>query len=151
MTREEKINGLCGLKEYLIENPIELEGHKSLPITLIDYAIKALEQEPCEDCISRQATIDKILKWSEKYDDADIRMGFHHALVVLYDMPPVESTKPEGHWIIKEGRNEGYDIAGIKSWYIKIMCDKCGFITTAIEGHTGQYYFCPNCGIKMNS
>ena len=45
MTREEKIKGLYSLKEYLIENPIELEGHKSLPITLIDYAIKALEQE----------------------------------------------------------------------------------------------------------
>lgn len=45
MTREEKIKGLYSLKECLIENPIELEGHKSLPITLIDYAIKALEQE----------------------------------------------------------------------------------------------------------
>lgn len=54
MTREEKIKGLYSLKEYLVENPIELEGHKSLPITLIDYAIKALEQEPitknCESC-----------------------------------------------------------------------------------------------------
>ena len=46
MTREEKIKGLYSLKEYLVENPIELEGHKSLPITLIDYAIEALEQEP---------------------------------------------------------------------------------------------------------
>lgn len=45
MTREEKIKGLYSLKEYLMENPIELEGHKSLPITLIDYAIEALEQE----------------------------------------------------------------------------------------------------------
>lgn len=46
MTREEKIKGLYSLKEYLLENPIEREGHKSLPITLIDYAIQALEQEP---------------------------------------------------------------------------------------------------------
>lgn len=46
MTREEKIKGLYSLKEYLVENPIELEGHKSLPITLIDYSIEALEQEP---------------------------------------------------------------------------------------------------------
>lgn len=49
MTREEKIKGLYSLKEYLVENPIEFEGHnKSLPITLIDYAIEALEQQPCE-------------------------------------------------------------------------------------------------------
>ena len=46
MTREEKMKGLYSLKEYLVENPIELEGHKSLPITLIDYAIEALEQDP---------------------------------------------------------------------------------------------------------
>lgn len=46
MTREEVVKGLYSLKEYLVENPIELEGHKSLPITLIDSAIEALEQEP---------------------------------------------------------------------------------------------------------
>ena len=46
MTREEKIKGLYSLKEYLVKNPIKLEGHKSLPITLIDYAIEALEREP---------------------------------------------------------------------------------------------------------
>lgn len=57
MTREEKIKGLYSLKEYLVKNPIELEGHKSLPISLIDYAIEALEQEPCEDAISRKQAI----------------------------------------------------------------------------------------------
>lgn len=46
MTREEKIKGLYSLKECLVENPIEIEGYKSLPITLIDYAIQALEQQP---------------------------------------------------------------------------------------------------------
>lgn len=64
MTREEKIKGLYSLKEYLVENPIELEGYKSLPITLIDYAIEALEQEitlfksgllkDCEYCKAKQ-------------------------------------------------------------------------------------------------
>lgn len=45
MTKEEKIKGLYSLKKNLVENPIDLEGHKSLPITLIDYSIEALEQE----------------------------------------------------------------------------------------------------------
>ena len=54
-----------------------------------------------------------------------------------------------GHWITKDGKEQGYDIGGIKTWYIQIMCDKCGFIKTAIEGHTGQYHYCPNCGAKM--
>lgn len=56
MTREEKIRGLYSLKEYLVENPIKLEGYKSLPITLIDYAIEALEQEPFmnKPCVAHQ-------------------------------------------------------------------------------------------------
>jgi hypothetical protein len=61
MTREEKIKGLYSLKEYLVENPIELEGHKSLPITLIDYAIEALEQEPILDKI--RAEIERQERW----------------------------------------------------------------------------------------
>lgn len=63
----------------------------------------------------------------------------------------LEQEPKTGHWIVKEGREQGYDIAGIKTWYIQIMCDKCGFIKTAIEGHTGQYHFCPNCGARMKS
>lgn len=66
----------------------------------------------------------------------------------------IELLKQEpktGHWIEKEGREQGYDIVGIKTWYMQIMCDKCGFIKTAIEGHTGQYHYCPNCGAKMES
>lgn len=53
MTRKEQIKGLYALKEYLTKNPIELDGHKSLPITLIDYAIEALEQEPVIDKINK--------------------------------------------------------------------------------------------------
>ncbi len=60
MIKEEKIKGLYSLKQYLMENPIELNGHKSLPITLIDYAIEAIKQEPCEDAISRKAVKDAV-------------------------------------------------------------------------------------------
>lgn len=60
MTREEKIKGLYSLKEYLVENPIELEGYKSLPITLIDYAIEALEQDSILDKI--RAEIEELPK-----------------------------------------------------------------------------------------
>lgn len=49
MTREEQINGLYELKQYLMDNPIKFKGHNSLPITLLDYAIKALEQEPFDE------------------------------------------------------------------------------------------------------
>lgn len=54
-----------------------------------------------------------------------------------------------GYWIIKDCKEQGYDIGGVKTWYIQIKCSECGFIKTAIEGHTGQYHYCPHCGAKM--
>lgn len=61
----------------------------------------------------------------------------------------LEQEPKTGHWIIKDGKEQGYDIGGVKTWYIQIMCSECGFIKTAIECHTGQYHYCPNCGAKM--
>lgn len=69
MTREEKIKGLYSLKEYLVENPIELDGYKSLPVTLIDYAIEALEQENCVGCTLEKlrADVTELLKEPAMY------------------------------------------------------------------------------------
>lgn len=62
----------------------------------------------------------------------------------------IENLEPKtGRWISKNGKEQGYDIGGVKTWYIQIMCSECGFIKTAIEGYTGQYHYCPNCGAKM--
>ena len=55
MTRDERelsITYLEGIKEKYIEG----EGYERHPLPeyyAIESAIKALEQEPCEDCISR--------------------------------------------------------------------------------------------------
>ena len=76
--------------------------------------------------------------WLEK----DIRQALEKGIEAL-------KNQKSGHWITKEGKEQGYDIAGVKTWYIQIMCNECGFIKTAIEGHTGQYHYCPNCGAKM--
>lgn len=73
----------------------------------------------------------------------------HKVLTEWIDKRPTIEERKTGKWIIKEGREQGYDIAGVKTWYLQIMCDKCGFIKTAIEGRTGQYNYCPNCGADM--
>ena len=95
MTNGEKIKGLYSLKEYLVENPIELEGHKSLPITLIDYAIEALEQEPTTkndlgvDCVSRKAVDSLVWKYLRKETDDNIAFYEH-----FLDLPSVTPQEP---------------------------------------------------------
>ena len=97
------------------------------------------------DAISRKDTIDW-LKSVTKTDGITFETGFKQILYDIEQMPSVTPQPRKGHWIVKNGTEEGYDIGGVKTWYIQIMCNKCGFIKTAIEGHTGQYHFCPNCG-----
>lgn len=45
MTDKEVIEELYEFKQYLVENPIEFKGHKSLPISLIDTAIESLKNQ----------------------------------------------------------------------------------------------------------
>lgn len=104
-------------------------------------------QPPCEDAVSRQAVHDVLKKhWLSGTVAHRVIDEIGLSINVLPSVTPKEKT---GRWIIKDGKEQGYDIGGIKTWYIQIMCDKCGFIKTAIEGHTGQYHFCSNCGARM--
>ena len=59
------------------------------------------------------------------------------------------ADRPTGEWVTLERDENVYDIYGVPTWGVNYMCDKCGFITTAIQDHFGQYKFCPNCGAKM--
>lgn len=160
MTREEAIKIAQGL----------ITDFKCESDTMVDFCntvIKALEQEPCNDAISREAAIKTIEKYADEYESRANRidtdnpaypayhakkkwngraLGLDKAKEILTGLPPVTLQQKTGRWIIKDGKEQGYDIAGIKTWYIQIVCDKCGFIKTAIEGRTGQYKFCPNCG-----
>lgn len=54
-----------------------------------------------------------------------------------------------GRWVEVVDRTEMYDKEGVKTWGMLFQCNQCGFVLNAIEGHTGQYNFCPNCGADM--
>ena len=55
MTREEAIIQLEYRKDFATKDQIEA----------IDMAIDSLSQEPCEDAISRQATVERLCKVAE--------------------------------------------------------------------------------------
>ena len=145
MTREEIIRNL----KYTMEK------HKNDTVNTFDTNISVmckdileyLEQEPCEDAISRQAVLASIKalypdmpivnifggrqKWLEKY------APYFECENAIEQLQPAKP--PTGHWIrFKEFENG----------YYHIKCSECGQYWS-IDGHAKIFKYCFNCGAKM--
>ena len=105
-----------------------------------EMAIKALEQEPCDDCISREAAICLADELKDDLPDddrlSDMVMS-HNEGVLEYQtklslLPSVQPKQRTGQWI------ERCD--GIGRWW---ECSQCG-----AHGGEGMKY-CIFCGTKM--
>ena len=107
----------------------EKEGMET--IEALQAAIKALQTEPCEDAISRQAAIEFL----EKPLSECCMMEY------LKSAPSVHPTQKVGRWIEKDG----YD------GDVYYDCSACGNSWTTIDGTPWDngMNFCPNCGAKM--
>jgi hypothetical protein len=106
----------------------------------IDRAIKALEQEPCTDTISRQAVID-MTGLSEWFDSSDSYNGF---VIALSELPSVTPKQKTGKWFYDES---------IENW----RCSECKE-TPKTMGYCGSvnfmvehFKFCNHCGTKMEN
>lgn len=100
---------------------------------LEDGKHNALEQEPCEDTISRQAVISTIYDNKSDFKN-DFAQGF------FADKIRALTPKPKtGHWVYKiyGGFHEQGD------WY----CSRCDYPFNYGYGHAE---FCPKCGCKMS-
>ena len=155
MTNEEAIEYNKNLREYMRITDTESE-FKFLKenYEALDMAIKALEQEPCEDCISRAEAINAIEEygsvWMEYTEEMSIHQIAERALKaskqsmykILHDLPSVQPKPKTGHW--KQYGN---------SWEDKYKCSECGeaqpkiLCGEKIIGHWSNY--CPNCGAEM--
>ena len=116
MTREEAIENITEIKKC--EAGVYAEA--------LELAIKALEQEPCEDAISRQAAIEALTKTSGIRGDA---------LKAMYELPTVTVQEKTGRWIYICNS----EVNGLKI----VKCSECGKRTY------GSGNYCPNCGAKM--
>ena len=81
MTKEKAREILNILKEY--ERAYQYS--KEEVVGALDMAIKALEQQPCEDAISRQALIEKATSWDKHFADSERAVS----LTDIMSMPPV--------------------------------------------------------------
>lgn len=96
--------------------------------------LELLEQEPCEDCISRQSLLNRLNNFNKWCKDGRLQ-GSLFVIDVIKDMPPVTPQPKTGHWIDCDVSDDysadGYD------------CSVCG---VNVEYATS---YCPICGAKM--
>jgi len=131
MTNKEAIEKLKGILEEATEYENSVCYVTEEDREPLKMAIKALEQEPCEDAISRQAVLaiagDSCLDL-DSYEDTK------EFCDEIKELPSVTPQSKMGRWI------GHFDESG--KWY---ECDQC---------HTdwgGSVNYCPNCGAKMGS
>ena len=91
------------------------------------YVIKALEQEPCEDCISRKAV-------KELFQEGSV-MGMYHFLGID-ELPSVTQTRPKEHWI--DNNNGTISCSYCYTWFYK-------------DDRYSYMRYCPYCGAEMES
>ena len=121
--------------------------HRQLAEWLRDYK-RLKEQEPCEDCISRQAVLDafglseKTRKYGGDHSGYDTMMKYE-IQDVIEDLPSVNPQRT-GHWI--EDTNGTYT-DNHDTW----ECSQCGHVQILLEGtpKDNDYNYCPNCGCAM--
>ena len=156
MTREEAVQGwiIPAIKNTWNEKKCQeiikaLEQEPSVwddKGELTEYGEKCrehiLEQEPCDDAVSRQAAIDavrfgithaiRINRYTGEKDDLFQASNdeLEKAIERIEELPSVSVAEKTGHWI--EDENE-----------MIVWCSICG------EEHEECSKFCPNCGHRM--
>lgn len=126
MTREEiieQLDGIIGAYEILIGNGVNSDILDVDDIEAIREAISVLSAEPCEDCISRQAVIDKIYE-SRKNFNNEFDQGFFADKIRA--LPPVTPQEPKAdykafaRWVADEIFSDKWELN--KDAFAEIAC-----------------------------
>jgi hypothetical protein len=122
MTREEASFILANIDRRVCDDELS---------EALDMAIKALEQEPCEDAVSREEAFEEL---NSLNGTAELDMAFE----VIEKLPSVTPTRKKGKWIAKS--------------FHEVYCDNCKFDFDIMTNEfIDKMKYCPNCGAKMES
>lgn len=103
---------------------------------------------PCEDVISRQATVESLAKVADFLNDRKSGLGYPYIMAALFiqdnkdEFPSVTPQQNMGQWLIK--RIDNYDHA---------ICSVCGddsYLSPEWDA-LELYKYCPSCGAKMEN
>ena len=131
MTREKRLELLKQIEKDIYVCGIEstlLDDAKSCAIHSV---IEELEQEPCDDCISREAVIKTIAEWFFSKEFHYINAG-EYLRKRIDELQSVTPQPKMGRWIL-----QGNPYSKLYGWY---KCSGCG----AYIGEIANY--CSECG-----
>jgi hypothetical protein len=123
-------------KEFIVQSVKD-----NVDIAKVAEAIQILEQQPCEDCISREDVNTLVDELARAISDERccISRGRSTATIMqdILNLSSVTPTRLKGKWI---------DDSKEDSYYAN--CSHCDYqIDTHYE--RGYLNYCPNCGAKM--
>lgn len=115
------------------------DTENSEAVQFLNMAIEALEQEPCDDCISRK----EIIRWvkTECNPYGKPTLDFESGKRVIEHLEQMPSAEPKrGKWLD--------DNNSFNSFYAN--CSECGY---QMDKHAerGYHNYCPYCGARMRS
>ncbi len=109
----------------------------------LDMAIKALEREPCEDTVSRQAVLNYIyndlgLRDEENGKDIERQIELERSYKYVKSLPPVTPQPKIGKWFVDERPESNREI----------ICSNCEQPIFKYHKMDFDYRpkYCPNCG-----
>jgi len=125
MTREVAINHLKTVAKSAIDS-----GYDSAVVDAVNMAKEALEQEPCEDAISKA----EVIKLIDKHTNDDGTLD-DDITCILEELPPIQPKAKVGKWIPTYGN---------------VKCSVCGNVKDSRNVGKATHY-CDFCGAKMES
>ena len=136
MTKDEAKDFLCSIARDL--RLIYGEDYTSKDGTKMRDAIEILEQEQCNDVISRQAVLNTLDSTDKFLDETRTVESYKTLLEECYkNLPSVTPTRKKGKWEY----SGSYDVEGM------LYCSCCKHEIDVSEGY---FKYCPNCGCKMS-
>lgn len=162
MTREKAILHMALRREELKHSVSDLDED----IKAFDMAIKALEQKPCEDVISREDALKALCKAVHKNDDnipcpnQRVSCLWNKTKVQDYaeeilKLPSATPQQKTGWWIedaetyYKAIHVIGEPDENTPIFLDDIACSECLVKFSIRNNETERFKCCPNCGIKM--
>lgn len=143
MTKEKAKDLLDNLIGFVEDN------HGSDYDEALKIAIKALEEKPCEDCISRQAVLEGVNRYIKKVQSTGAKDDFiSFEELVVKELPPITPQPKTGRWISHKEYCEKHDL--IPSGLVTLeWCSNCDYGVDINKRGWDRYKYCPNCGAKM--